>query len=79
MPIYKVKASVVMIVKANSENVAHEVAANNFVSVQIEHCETSDVQEITKLSELDKLHNWDGGCLPYGGDGNTELSEFLEI
>ena len=79
MPIYKVNAMVTMIVKAVDESQAHDVAANNFISEQLEYCQTSDVQEVTKLSELDKLEGWDGACLPYGGDGNTELSELLTI
>lgn len=25
-----------------------------------------------------KAYNWDGMCVPYGGDGNTRTSEYLK-
>ena len=31
--------------------------------------------EVTKLTDL--AHGWDGECIPYGGDGNTRLTDLL--
>lgn len=29
------------------------------------------------LTEADLRDGWDGECIPYGGDGNTRINEFL--
>lgn len=28
-------------------------------------------------SEADLVDSWDGGCVPYGGDGNSRIGELL--
>ena len=75
---YAVEVSFTMIVMAEDENEAYTVA---FDEADDAWRDTSD-KDHTVLgpvrSEDDlKRHGWDGQCIPYGGDGETRISDIL--
>jgi hypothetical protein len=54
-----------------SENIAREFACEACRDVGREDLDIT-ISEYTPGS----VQNWDGECIPYGGDGNTRTSEF---
>lgn len=80
MPIYNVEVTfkTTMVVVADDEDDARSVAREDAFNSLRDADERPDVNvrgEVT--SEKDLRDGWDGGCLPYGGNRNTRLSELL--
>lgn len=75
---FAVEVSFTMIVMAEDETDAYRAALNDASEAW---SETYD-QDYRVLGEIKteadlKRHKWDGQCIPYGGDGNTRLSDIL--
>lgn len=80
MPLYNVNVtmSTVMVVVANDEDHAWEVAQNHAKAAfddANEPYRTDVTGEVKSLSNL--RAGWDGECVPYGGDRNTRLRALL--
>ena len=75
--IFKVWMATYAVVAAEDEANAYEVASRNarsvFADAGAPHIDV--MGEAKTLQDLD--YGWDGGCLPYGGDGKTPLSKLL--
>ena len=40
--------------------------------------EADEATELTSLEQMGRtISGWDGGCIPYNGDGNTRLKDLL--
>ena len=81
MPIYNVQVvfRTTMVVEAEDEDDAEYVASRNALNDLHENGVDPSVSvrgEITRISQL--RDGWDGACVPYGGDGNTRLSDLLK-
>lgn len=80
MPIYNVRMTfeTTMVVVADDENHALEVAKEN---TQRAIDDTSDRPKFDVRGEVTMeghlRDEWDGWCVPYGGDGNTRLRKLL--
>lgn len=75
---YAVEVSFTMIVMAESEDVTCEAA---LLDADEAWGDTPD-KNYTTLGEIKteadlKRYQWDGQCIPYGGDGETRLSDIL--
>lgn len=75
---YAVEVSFTMIVMAEDEGDAYQCAREcgseawgDTYDPKFEVCE--DMKTEADL----KRYKWDGQCIPYGGDGNTRLSDIL--
>jgi hypothetical protein len=75
---YAVEVSFTMVVMAEDETDAYQCARENASEAwgdtydpRIDVCEQMQTE-----ADL-KRHRWDGQCIPYGGDGNTRLSDIL--
>lgn len=81
MPIFKVQVSfeIDVVVQAEDEDHAHEVAKENWAEMQDECSGGPDVFVVGEIKSLEALPaDWDGRCLPYGGDGRTRIWELLD-
>jgi hypothetical protein len=73
---YVVEMTIRTVVMADDQGHAFIVARTQFRDIARE--ETPDVFVDDEVrSEEDLPDGWDLACLPYGGDGNTRLSEIL--
>ena len=74
---YLVNVTTVAVVMAKDEHHAKQVTRE----CHSEICEEDPHPEIVVGEEVlvpnGMPHLWDGDCIPYGGDGNTRLSELL--
>lgn len=75
-----VSLDIPVVIEAEDENHAWEIARDD-IRIILEN-ENLDrlvkahvVREVSKAEELPK--DWDGRCIPYGGDGNTRIAEIL--
>lgn len=67
-----------MVVEAVSEDEARRVARAEALQAVRDANEAPSINVTGEVSSLRQLRNgWDGVCVPYGGDGNTRLSELL--
>jgi len=77
--IYNVSIMVTTLVQADDAEHAMHVAKESFREVAHDtlprHITVGVLAEITALTGLPE--DWDGQCLPYGGDGNTRLDAIL--
>jgi hypothetical protein len=74
--IYIVNVEATLVVKAESEEAAVAIA-EKAVSVEDHGAEvnafvTGEVHHVTALPV-----EWDGGCLPFGGDGEETIAQIL--
>lgn len=78
---YAITLSVVAVVMADDESHARQVADREKREILGDAygkvLQFSNAVEIKSVADLAPIH-WDGLCLPYGGDGNTRLSETLQ-
>ena len=80
MTIYnvRVKFDMVMAVEADSENEAENIGREDWERAARDADRRPVVVVTGEVTELEHLRDgWDGMCIPYGGDGNTRLSELL--
>lgn len=74
---YMVKVTTFAVVVARDERHALEVASAS----KREIFRDDDEPEIAVLWPITKTHNlpgkWDGECIPYGGDGDTNLEDLV--
>jgi len=76
MPIYAVEIITVAVVEAASMGDARQVANGHLRDAARDGpTDFLVLQEITNLQDLPD--EWDGECLPYGGDGEKRLKELL--
>ncbi|MBC8737019.1 hypothetical protein F6X40_09380 [Paraburkholderia sp. UCT31] len=77
---FAIALSVNAVVLANDESHAFQVAVHHcreiFGDVSSSQIEYSTPSAVRKASDLPR--DWDLLCIPYGGDGNTRLSAYLE-
>jgi hypothetical protein len=77
---YALTISITTIVMADNEQHARFVAEHEkgeiFGDAYGDQIKYSPATEMTCEADLSKV-NWDGFCLPYGGDGNTRLNDIL--
>lgn len=76
---YFVELKITAVVMAESEIDALGVAESEAREICFDGELTAyDATELNSLEQLKRLdHEWDGECIPYGGDGNTTLAELL--
>lgn len=75
---YAVEISFTMIVMADDESDAFHCARENASEAWGDTYDPSfDVCGQVKAEADLKRHKWDGQCIPYGGDGDTRLSDIL--
>jgi hypothetical protein len=75
---FAVEVSFTMIVMAEDEGDAYQCARENASEAWGDTYDPQfDVCEQMKTEDDLKRHKWDGQCIPYGGDGNTRLSDIL--
>lgn len=75
---YAVEVSFTMIVMADDEEHAEIIADNEAREAWYDTSHKDFKVHGQVLTEDDlRRHKWDGFCIPYGGDGNTRLSEIL--
>jgi hypothetical protein len=77
---YAVEVSFTMIVMAESDAHAESIAQSDAYeawgdSPAIDYMSQGEVASMAELCR----HGWDGACLPYGGDGETRLSDILAV
>lgn len=72
------KATVAMVL-ADSEVDAIAIAEHDATEILRECPQDVDADTVGVIQSQAELaqHGWDEMCLPYGGDGNTRLSEIL--
>lgn len=77
MKAYMVEITTYAVVMAEDEGHAERVATHHKHDVLVDdwNPRIEVEREVTRLEDLD--HGWDGECIPYGGDGNTRLSDLL--
>lgn len=76
MPIFKVTLTTVAVVEADNKNEAIDKAQGYRISICRDYEMDADFGgEVKSLAELP--YEWDGRCLPYGGDGDTRLVDLL--
>ncbi|WP_027798295.1 hypothetical protein [Paraburkholderia dilworthii] len=77
---YAITMSVTAVVMAENEQHARIVAERDkreiFGDVYGDQIKYSPATEMTCEADLEKV-GWDDLCIPYGGDGNTRLSDIL--
>jgi len=78
---YAITISVVAVVMADDEQHARDVALSHVR--EIHHDAWGDQFKLSPASLIAceddlKRVGWDAQCLPYGGDGETRLSEILQ-
>ena len=73
MAIFKLTATVDMVVESNSEFGAMRKAEYWFR--QVDDAKFTMPEVVKTVSDLPR--DWDGDCLPWGGDGESTLSELL--
>ena len=81
MPIYNVLVTLetTMVVVADDEDHAYQVAQKNAREALDEGSLDPDVNLLGEVTSTKHLHSgWDGNCLPYGGDGKTMLRDLLK-
>ena len=73
---FVVEMTIRTVVMADDEDSAFIVARTQFREIASD--EKPDVFVEGEVGDEDDLPDgWDLGCLPYGGDGNTRLSEII--
>ena len=79
MPLYKVEISTYVVVEAEDEQRAEELALDALKSREIDESEfdASTVNEIRCISELPD--EWDEKCLPYGHMVDSTIGRILGI
>jgi hypothetical protein len=81
MPLYFLELTMTThaVVVADDEAHAYDVAEQNAKRAFDDDCSATPRislnAEVRNASTL--KHGWDGDCLPYGGDGNTNISAML--
>lgn len=75
--LYRVTVEFEMVVQADDEDHAWEVALSS-ASSAVDDCGSVITigSEIIKKSELPE--KWDDMCLPYGGDGNQRIKDIIK-
>ena len=77
MPLYNVEVSMTIVVFAEDECDALDVAASNARQAMSDADPDAFIRgEVKSLKDLCEF--WDGDCIAYGGDGNTRISAYLE-
>jgi hypothetical protein len=75
---YAVEVSFTMIVMAADEADAYSIAISEDDDAWHDTYEKDHTVLGEVMSEADlKRYKWDGQCIPYGGDGDTRLSDIL--
>lgn len=80
MPLFNVEVSfkTLLVVQADNEDHAHEVAGWNAHRVLNDVCPSPNISVRGMVSrERDLREGWTTECVPYGGDGNTRLGDLL--
>jgi len=74
---YQVEITTNAIIQAADEKSAHLLAEREACEIAGDdpYPGVSIVREVKTIKELP--HGWDGDCIPYGGDGNANLSMLL--
>ena len=76
MSLYIVTLSKTVVIEAMDETDAYDAAISERHEIFMDSDPDIDVgSEITSLEQLPG--EWDGMCLPYGGDGRTRLQDLL--
>lgn len=76
MKLFTVDLTITTVVMAACEEDAHGAAMDNLYDIM--HDNDPDVDVVGEITGLDRLPgNWDGDCLPYGGDGDIPLKDLL--
>ncbi len=74
---FPVEVTTIAVVMAKDMDHAVQVAKSNHRDI----CSDDPHPRFTARLPLSKAedagHGWDGNCIPYGGDGNTSLGEYL--
>jgi hypothetical protein len=74
---YMVEITTYAVVMAEDASDAHDVARNFRREIMRDDDDPLiDVQGALE-TEAGLRNGWDGGCIPYGGDGNTTLAALL--
>lgn len=80
MPLYNVKVTIetTMVVVADDEDHAHQVAEENIreaIDYEMPTPYISVTGDVTSARHL--RDGWTEQCVPYGGDGNTQITQLL--
>lgn len=80
MPIFNVEClyRVNLAVQADSQSDAFKVAKNEFNNSLAFYQPDPEVWVLDEIKSLDQLpREWDGDCIPFGGDNNAYLRDLL--
>ena len=80
MPIYNVKVTIetTMVIVADDEDHAYDIARDEAREAINDNRPDPNIDVRGEVTSIQHLRDgWDGNCVPYGGDGNTRLSELL--
>lgn len=77
MKLYQIEITTIAVIAAYDEASALDIAESDARSIFSDDCNPRIEldREVTCLADL--RHGWDGGCIPYGGDGKTRLKAML--
>lgn len=76
MPLYNVEVSMTIVVFAEDDLSASDVAIGNARQAMSDSEPDAFVLgEVKKIEDL--FSGWDGACIAYGGDGNKRISAYL--
>lgn len=82
MPLYTLAVTMTthVVVVADDEGHAYDVAEESAKrAFDDDYSATPKISLNGEVSSVEQLKNgWDGGCIPYGGDGSTRIRALLE-
>ena len=76
MPIFEFVVSQTILVDVSDEVYAENAARDAVTELDWQNYDVEYIRPITSMEELSGM-DWDGNCIPYGGDGNTRLKDIL--
>ena len=75
MKLYEVELRAVIVVAADSEEDALDKCNNSALQRDVVRDNPLEVEVQHEIEEIDSLpYGWEGGCIPYGGDGDTTIA-----
>lgn len=76
---YETTITITAVVQADNATDAYLVTRDQMREIfrDIDHPDITVGNRIGSVKDLPK--EWDGMCLPYGGDGNTRLKDLLPV
>lgn len=76
MPIYEFTVTQTILVEADNSFHAEQVAEESIPSLDWQNYHVEFDREVVSQEDIGET-DWDLGCIPYGGDGNTRLKDLL--